>query len=62
MRCARSAGTCVWLAGVIGRIGNHPACNLNQLLPWHGRIVAAVAGNSDNINAKLARGNRAIAN
>ena len=34
-----------WLGDVLRRIANHPACRLDQLLPWHwkGQIEAAAA-------------------
>jgi len=30
-----------WLADVLARIANHPASQLNELLPWHWRKPAA---------------------
>jgi hypothetical protein len=32
-----------WLADVLGRIGDHPASRLDQLLPWNWRAIDAVA-------------------
>jgi transposase len=32
-----------WLADVLGRIGDHPAARLDQLLPWNWRTLDAVA-------------------
>lgn len=32
-----------WLADVLGRIGDHPASRLDELLPWHWKIIAALA-------------------
>jgi transposase len=32
-----------WLTDVLGRIGDHPASRLDQLLPWNWRTISAVA-------------------
>jgi transposase len=32
-----------WFADVLGRIGDHPASHLDELLPWHWKIIAALA-------------------
>jgi len=32
-----------WLADVLGRINDHPASHLDELLPWHWKIAAAQA-------------------
>jgi hypothetical protein len=32
-----------WLADVLGRIGDHPASRLDQLLPWNWNTISALA-------------------
>jgi transposase len=32
-----------WLADVLGKIGDHPASRLDQLLPWNWNTISALA-------------------